>query len=85
MTRKSISVGAQKKAIKEICLDVPGWMGLVHTHEAQSVLERYCDTDLHQVNSLEDREIFCRVDLRHHWWWRDHSSSAHYVSIGGSM
>jgi putative transposase len=40
LARKSISVGAQKKAIKTIRLDVPGWLGLVHTHEAQSVLER---------------------------------------------
>ena len=40
LARKSISLGAQKKAIKTIRLDVPGWLGLVHSPEAQTILER---------------------------------------------
>ncbi len=37
---KSIRLGEQEKALKVIRTDVPGWKGLVHTHEAQTVLKR---------------------------------------------
>lgn len=35
-----ISRSDQEKALREIRLDVGGWQGLVHTHEAQVVLKR---------------------------------------------
>jgi putative transposase len=36
----SVRLSDQEKSLKEIRLDVPGWRGLVHTHEAQIVLKR---------------------------------------------
>ena len=39
-TGKSIRLGEQEKALKIVRTDVPGWKGLVHTHEAQTVLKR---------------------------------------------
>jgi putative transposase len=40
--RRSVRVtrSDQEKALKEIRRDLPGWHGLVHTHEAQGVLKR---------------------------------------------
>lgn len=35
-----ISRSDQEKSLKEIRQDLPGWQGLVHTHEAQGVLKR---------------------------------------------
>ncbi len=37
---KKISLSDQEKALKEIRVDVGGWKGLIHTHEAQTVLKR---------------------------------------------
>lgn len=40
--RRSVRVtrSDQEKALKEIRRDLPGWHGLVHTHEAQGILKR---------------------------------------------
>ena len=35
-----IGIADQEKLLKEVRSDIPGWKGLVHTHEAQSVLKR---------------------------------------------
>lgn len=35
-----VSRSDQEKALKEVRLDIPGWRGLVHTHEAQCALKR---------------------------------------------
>ena len=35
-----INLSHQEKALKDIRADVGGWRGLVHTHEAQTVLKR---------------------------------------------
>ena len=37
---KSVGFAEQCRAIKQFAPDVPGWRGLVHTHEAQTVLKR---------------------------------------------
>lgn len=37
---RSVRLSDQEKSLKEIRLDVGGWKGLVHTHEAQTVLKR---------------------------------------------
>lgn len=36
----SISLGDQERSLKEVRAGVSGWQGLVHTHEAQTVLKR---------------------------------------------
>jgi putative transposase len=52
---KSIRLGEQEKALKIVRTEVPGWKGLVHTHEAQTVLKRL---------NLAFRAFFARVKCR---------------------
>jgi hypothetical protein len=52
---KSIRLGEQEKALKIVRTEVPGWKGLVHTHEAQTVLKRL---------DLVFRAFFARVKCR---------------------